>query len=147
MEAMTVPQILAILRLTRWDTAALMRLFPVLSRRLGTVVVERHDVREAVLRSWANHYPVDHRDNGVAFYCGVILLELKFFDEAAAMFRTSQKLLGATATTSYNLGLCADALGRREEALAAMNEACALDPGFQPAQQALRKLESTSADS
>ena len=141
MEEMTVPQILAALRLTRWDTTALMRLFPVLSRQLRTVVAERHDLREAVLRVWANHYPVSQRDNEVAFSCGVILLELRFFHDAETMFRASQKLLGPSAPTSYNLALCAAGLGRREEALAAMEEACRLDPGFQPAQDGLRKLE------
>jgi tetratricopeptide (TPR) repeat protein len=142
MEEMTVPQILAVLRLTRWDSAALMRLFPVLARQLRTVVVERFDLREAVLRVWANHYPVSHGDNVVAFQCAVILLELKFFEEAAAMFHASRKLVGPSAATSYNLGLCAAGLGRREEALAAMKEACVLDPGFQPAQNALKTLES-----
>src|SRR5262249_34445227 len=34
MEEMTVPQILAVLRMTRWDTTAFMRLFPVLARQL-----------------------------------------------------------------------------------------------------------------
>jgi tetratricopeptide (TPR) repeat protein len=145
MEEMTVPQILAVLRLTRWDTTTLMRLFPVLTRQLRTVVVERYDLREAVMRTWANHYPVSHGDNVVAFQCGVILLELKFFEEAAGMFRASQKLLGPSAPTSYNLGLCAAGLGSREEALAAMKEACELDCQFQPAQDALKKLESENA--
>jgi tetratricopeptide (TPR) repeat protein len=141
MEEMSVPQILAAMRLTRWDTTALMRLFPVLSRQLRNVVAERYDLHEATLRTWANHYPVSHGDNAIAFHCGVILLELKFFDEAAAMFQASQKLLGPSAPTSYNLGLCALGLGRHEDALAAMKEACRLDPNFHPAQDVLRKLD------
>jgi tetratricopeptide (TPR) repeat protein len=145
MEEMTVPQILAVLRMTRWDSTAFMRLFPVLARQLRAVVVERYDLREAAERVWANHYPVSHRDNGLAFQCGVVLLELKFFEDAAAMFRASQKLLGPSAPASYNLGLCAAGLGRREEALAAMKEACELDRQFQPAQDALKKLEGENA--
>jgi tetratricopeptide (TPR) repeat protein len=145
MEEMTVPQILAVLRMTRWDTTAFMRLFPVLARQLRAVVVERFDLREAVFRVWANHYPVSQGDNVVAFQCGVVLLELKFFEDAAAMFRASQKFVGPSAPTSYNLGLCAAGLGSREEALAAMKEACELDPGFQPAQNALKRLESENA--
>lgn len=140
MEGMTVSEILSVLRLTRWDTTALMRLFPVVSRQLRAVVVERYDLREAVLRAWANHYPVSRQDNEVAFYCGVILLELRFFAEAFTMFRASQKCLGPSAPTSYNLGLCAQGMNRRDEALAAMKEACALDGAFQPAQQAFEKL-------
>lgn len=145
MEEMTVPQILSALRLTRWDTTALMRLFPALARQLRGVSAERLDLRDAVLRTWANHYPVSHGDNALAFQCGVILLELRFFEEAAAMFRASQKLFARSAPTSYNLGLCAQGLGHPEEALAAMVEATNLDPNFQPAQEARRKLEHKSS--
>lgn len=147
MEEMNVPQILAVLRLTRWDSTALMRLFPVLAPQLRTVVAERHDLREAVLRTWGNHYPMSQTDNVLAFQCGVILLELRFFEEAMSMFRASDKLLGPSAPNSYNLGLAEKALGRHEEALAAMKEACRLDPNFQPAQDSLRKLEDRASGS
>ncbi len=141
MEEMTVPQILAALRLTRWDPVALMRLFPVLGRQLRTVTREREDLRDAVRRTWANHYPVSPDENVLAFQCGVILLELRFFAEAMAMFKTSQKVFSGSAATSYNLGLCAQGLGHRNEELAYMVEACALDPNFEPAKAARAKLE------
>ncbi len=141
MEEMSVPQILSALRLTRWDTTALMRLFPVLARQLRNVTWERNDLREAVMHTWANHFPIAPGDNMLAFQCGVILLELRFFDDAAAMFHTSQKMLGPSASTSYNLGLCALGLERPSEALALMVEACDLDPQFEPAKLTRRKLE------
>jgi hypothetical protein len=141
MEEMTVPQILAALRLTRWDPVALIRLFPVLGRQLRNVVAERNDLRDAVFKIWANHYPVEPGENVLAFDCGVILLELHFYADAMAMFKTSQQVLGPSAATSYNLGLCAQALGSPPEALAWMVEACALDPKFEPAQSARAKLE------
>jgi hypothetical protein len=144
MEEMSVTQILAALRLTRWDPVALMRLFPVLGRQLRSVVAERIDLREAVMKTWANHYPVSGDENVLAFHCGVILLELRFFAEAMAMFKTSQKVFGASAATSYNLGLCAQGLGCSSEALAFMAEACNLDPKFEPARLARAKLESES---
>jgi hypothetical protein len=53
MEEMLAPQILAVLRLSRWDPTAFMRVFPVLARQLGSVPLGRHDIREAVLRIWA----------------------------------------------------------------------------------------------
>src|SRR5262249_5285188 len=45
MEEMSVAQILSALRLTRWDTTALLRLFPVLARQLRNVAAERIDLR------------------------------------------------------------------------------------------------------
>jgi len=145
MEEMTVPQILSALRLMRWDTTALVRLFPVLSRQLRSVTAERadlrNDLREAVLRTWANHFPVSHGDNILAFDCGVILLELKYFEEAASMFKASQAMFSPSAATSYNLGLCALGLDHRAEALQFMEEACNLDPQFEPARASRMKLQ------
>jgi tetratricopeptide (TPR) repeat protein len=144
MEEMSVAQILAALRLTRWDTTAFLRFFPILARQLRNVAAERVDLRDAVMKVWVNRYPVTASDNVLAFDCGVVLLELRFFDEAAAMFKESQKMLGPSAATSYNLGLCAHGLGRRAESLAFMVEACNLDPNFEPARQSRLKLEKES---
>jgi len=141
MEEMLVPQILAVLRLSRWDPTAFMRIFPVLARQVGSVLLERHDIREAVLRTWANHFPVHPSENVLAFQCGVTLLELRFFAEAQEMFRTSQRVLGPSAATSYNLGLCLQGLDRPAEALACMVEACELDLQFGPARSSRERLE------
>ena len=145
MEEMSVPQILSTLRLTRWDPIALMRMFPILARQLRNVVAERNDLHDAVVRVWANHYPVSPGENVIAFNCGVILLELRFYEEAMSMFKASQQILGASAATSYNLGLCSMALGRPSEALAFMAEACNLDPAFEPARLSRTKLEEQAA--
>ena len=141
MEEMTVAQILSALRLTRWDPIAFLRLFPVLARQLRTVSLERMDLREAVMRVWANHYPLNASENEIAFDCGVVLLELRFYDDALAMFKESQRIFGASAATSYNLGLCHQGMGRCSEAQAFMVDACNLDPKFEPARRALEKLQ------
>jgi len=145
MEEMTVLQILAALRLTRWDPTAFMRLFPVLSRQLSAAGAQRGDLRTAILRTWENHYPVTAADNALAFQCGAVLLSLAFYGEAEAMFRVSQRVLGPSAATSFNLGLCAQGLHRDAEALALMREACALDPDFELARAACRKLETKAS--
>ncbi|HTD23817.1 MAG TPA: SAM-dependent methyltransferase [Terriglobales bacterium] len=146
MEEMSVPQILSTLRLTRWDPVALLRLFPVLARQLRSVSADRNDLRNAVMRTWANHYPVNPSENVLAFNCGVILLELQFFAEALSMFKTSEQIFAPSAATSYNLGLCSLGLGRSSEALAFMVEACNLDPTFEPAKLSRRKLEAENAE-
>ncbi|HZD95909.1 MAG TPA: SAM-dependent methyltransferase, partial [Candidatus Sulfotelmatobacter sp.] len=107
LESVSVPQALAVLRLTRWDPTALLRLFPVIAKQLRNASAERNDLQQAVLSTWANHYPVTAADNALAFSCGVILLELRFYAEAMAMFKISEQQLGPSASTSYNLGLCA----------------------------------------
>jgi tetratricopeptide (TPR) repeat protein len=147
LEEVSVVQALALLRLTHWDTIALLRLFPVIARQLRTVSGERHDLRQAVLNTWANHYPVSPAENLLAFNCGVILLELRFFAEALPLFKASEQVLGRTATTSYNLGLCALGLGRSTDALAYMVEACDLDPSFEPARSSRARLEKEQTQS
>ena len=147
MEEMTVPQILSTLRLTRWDPVAFMRLFPVLGRQARNTSREREDLKDAIQRTWANHYPVTADENVLAFQCGVILLELRFFEDAMAMFLISQKVLGPSAATSYNLGLCSQGLNRTSEALAFMTEACNIDPQFEPARVQRGKLEQASRPS
>src|SRR5579859_8180738 len=147
LEEVSVVQALALLRLTRWDSTALLRLFPVIARQLRSVVGERYDLRQAVLNTWANHYPVSPAENLLAFNCGVILLELRFFAEALPLFKASEQVLGRTATTSYNLGLCALGLGRSIEALAYMIEACDLDPNFEAARNSRARLEKEQGQS
>jgi tetratricopeptide (TPR) repeat protein len=141
LEEISLPQVLPFLRLTRWDPVALVRLFPVIARQARNAIAERTDLRDAVLSTWENHYPLSKDENVLAFYCGVILLELRFFQEAYSMFRKSQQLFGPSATTSYNLGLCCLGLGHSREALELMREACSLDPSFEPARQSQLKLE------
>lgn len=147
LEEVSVVQALALLRLTRWDTTALLRLFPIIARQLRMVSGERHDLRQAVLDTWANHYPVSPAENLLAFNCGVILLELRFFAEALPFFKVSEQVLGRTVTTSYNLGLCALGLGRTSDALAYMTEACDLDPNFELARSSRARLEKEWAQS
>jgi Tfp pilus assembly protein PilF len=113
----------------------------VISRQLRTVTAERNDLRQAVLNTWANRYPISAAENVLAFNCGVILLELRFFAEADALFKESESLLGRSAATSYNLGLCALGLGRSADALAYMVDACNLDPTFAPARNSRASLE------
>jgi tetratricopeptide (TPR) repeat protein len=141
LEEISLPQALSLLRLTRWDPVMLVRLFPVIARQARNANAERSDLRDAVLNTWENHYPLNHDDNVLAFYCGVVLLELRFFSEAYSMFRKSQQLFGPSATTSYNLGLCCLGLGHSRDALELMREACSLDPSFEPAKQSRWKLE------
>src|SRR5689334_710270 len=141
LEEVSIAQAMAVLRLTRWDTTALLRLFPMIARQVRGLSAGRIDLRNAVLRTWANHYPLVPAENLLAFDCGVILLELQFFAEALSMFKASEQALGRSAATSYNLGLCAQGLGKPAEALAFMTEACNLDPSFEPARSSRLRLE------
>src|SRR5260370_36662857 len=128
------------LRLSRWDPIAFSRVFAVLARQVRSAPAEHHDLRTAVMRIWANFYPVHPSENSVAFKCGVVLSELGPFEDALAMFKTSERILGRSAATSFNMGLCSQSLGRLPQALAFMTEACEQDTAFEPARAARLKL-------
>ena len=66
---------------------------------------------------------------------------MRFFENAISMFKISHQVLGPSAPTSYNLGLCFIGLGNTSEALAFMIEACKLDPTFEPAKLSRERLE------
>src|SRR5258707_1781780 len=140
MDEMSVPQILSMLRLTRWDPIAFSRVFPVLARQIKSAPAEHQDIRTAVMKVWVNFYPVHPSENAVAFQCGVVLTELGHFEDALAMFKTSERILGRSAATSFNMGLCSQSLGRLPQALAFMTEACEQDTAFEPARAARLKL-------
>jgi hypothetical protein len=141
LDTVSVSQALSLLRLTCWDTTAFLRLFPAIAPKVRNFAAERNDLRDAVLNVWENRYPVEPGDNMLAFDCGVVLLELRFYIEAAAMFEASEQMLGRTAATSYNLGLCALGVEDRVSALAHMKQACQLDPVFEPARASRERLE------
>jgi tetratricopeptide (TPR) repeat protein len=141
LDNVSVPQILALLRLGAWDPITLIRLFPALARQIRTVTGERHDLRNAAIRTFANHYPVQPGENVIAFYCGVILLELRFYEDALSMFRASQQILGPSAPTSFNLGMCYEGLCQFPQALDCMIEACNLDTALEAARDARVRLE------
>ncbi|HEX5435367.1 MAG TPA: tetratricopeptide repeat protein, partial [Candidatus Angelobacter sp.] len=54
----------------------------------------------------------------------------------------SERMLGPSAPTSYNLGLCELGLGHDSAALDYINQAIEQDPGFKPAEISRQKLDS-----
>jgi GNAT superfamily N-acetyltransferase len=141
LDQVPLDQAISLLRLTRWDPTAFARLFPAIARQARNAGPERNDLRDAILKTWGNHYPLFRQENILAFYCGAVLLEMRFFSEAYEMFRKSQQLFEPSAATSFNLGLCCQGMNRLQEAMEFMCEACSLDPGFEPARQSRLKLE------
>jgi tetratricopeptide (TPR) repeat protein len=139
-EEMSLAQTLAVLRLSHWDTMTFLRVFPVLVRQARLAGVEREEIRTAVARVYSNYFPVSTADSALAFHCGVLLLEMHFYEEALETFEISTREMGPSAATSYNMGLCHAGAGRRPKALECMDEACDLDPSFEPAKLARKNL-------
>ena len=140
LEEVSLVQALALLRLTRWDTTALLRLFPVIARQLRTVTGERNDLRNAVLSTWANRLSRSApRKTCLRSTAAWSCWNSGSLPKRRPCSRHLSRLLGRSAATSYNLGLCALGMDRPAEALAYMIEACELDPNFEPAKASRAK--------
>ena len=86
----------------------------------------------AVRRVWEHPYAM-REEQDLAFELGLLLHAYGGHREAVALFEASAELHGDSAKTRWNVGLCHDALGATEAALACFAAAARLEPGFVPA--------------
>jgi tetratricopeptide (TPR) repeat protein len=126
--AMSIEQLLAFLRLSRWDSNVFLGCFPRLLDALGSATEpERRELRLAVERVWARYFPIGERDD-LPFALGMVLFGLGEYGRALEHFGRSVELCGANASTSYNMAACHVALGDGAAARACLDEALRLDP-------------------
>lgn len=128
-------QLLALLRLGGWNTKLARRCLPALLRRRyrpGSTLAA--SVARAVEEIHAAHFPIGE-DYDLSFDLGSLLYKLGQYGPAMVHFEESIARHGADAGTLYNLGRCCQHLGRREAARAYLDQAVALEPGFNAAAQ------------
>ena len=148
--AYTPQQLLAYLRLSRWDAALFMDLYPALQEKLTEATEPlKSAILETAQRVWENYYPIGETED-VPFQLGMLLYTIDHFAEALTFFQHSYALQGADPSTCYNLSLCYHQLGQLDEALKSIDETLDLDPAFeggqkhwQDIQQALEKEQAT----
>jgi tetratricopeptide (TPR) repeat protein len=140
-DALTLPQILAYLRLSGWDANIMQGCFATLLDRVDSLAEpERQALYEAILQVWDTYYPIgEERD--LAFELGVLLYGMAYYAEALGFFGHSLQLYGPDASTAYNIGMCHYGLGHLEDALACVERALELDPAFAPARDMRIRLQ------
>ena len=140
---LTLPQLLAYLRLTRWDPKSFLECHSALSRHLDTPDERaREDVPFALDRVWDNYYPIGESVD-VAFAIASLLVKLGSHASALTYFDHSLKLAGPDAVTVYNRAMCQHHLGRRDDARRDLRWALALDPNLEPANRARQIVDPT----
>jgi hypothetical protein len=127
---MTLPQLLAWLRLSGWDANVFLGCIPMLvalAESESTSATEREDLRRAVLRVYETYFPIrEARD--LAFHAGALLCQLGDYASALPCFERSLALYGPNSATVYNLGVCHFSLGQLDPAEARVEEALAAEP-------------------
>jgi tetratricopeptide (TPR) repeat protein len=129
----TVEELLAWLRLSRWDHHIFLGCLPALLARADMLsTIERRELRAVAAHVWDTYFPIrEPRD--LPFHLGILLMEIHEPAEALAMFARSVELYGPAGTTLLNIALCHEALGQSSEAARSAEAALELDPGLEAA--------------
>lgn len=129
-DRLTIPQVLAYLRLSGWDATIFLDCLPVLLKGLDDAAESlRRDIYELTRQVWDTYYHLGEGED-LAFQIGFLLYGMHYYTEALDYFQRSLQLYGPDPSTTYNIGLCHYCLQHLEIALEWMEETLALDPTF-----------------
>ncbi len=127
---LSLPQIVAFLRLSRWDAHIFRQALPVLQEIVAQAdAAERQQLLTAIDAVWANYYHIGEPDD-LAFGLGTLCFSLEQPARARSFFERSLVLYGQHASTAYNLALCHQALDQPEQAARWLAQALELDPNL-----------------
>ena len=134
-------QILAYLKLSRWDASTLQicmpRLLEIATEGLATP--QKEALRLVVERTWAGYFRLgDRRD--LAFDLGTLLVAAGLHSAAPDYFEYSRQHYGEHSATYFNLALCLAREERWDEALSTCRRALELDAGNHGAADLRRQI-------
>ncbi|HYN88702.1 MAG TPA: hypothetical protein VER55_09235, partial [Ardenticatenaceae bacterium] len=134
---LTLDQIVALLRLSGWDSNILLGCYAVLLDRVQSASEAGcRALREAIDATWENYLPIGE-EHDVASCAGTLLASMRRYREAIAYFERSVQMYGPKPTTVFNMGMCYYELRQLPAALEHVKWALALDPHYEGA-EALR---------
>jgi hypothetical protein len=134
-------QILALLRLSRWDSHVFRTCFAgLLAAASSASAPFKAEVVEAAARLWDSHYYIGESYD-LAYDLGVLLYKLGEYRPAVPYFEHSLAYYGRQANALYNLALCHYMLDEFGAAMRCTTEAVRVDPSFEPAQALQRRLQ------
>lgn len=142
--ALTLPQLLATLRLSRWDTNLVMGCFPTLLELAEKATPAwRKELHRAAGQVWEHYYPLGE-EKDLAFNLGLLLYTLDDYPEALKFFTLSLHEDNPDPRTLFNIAVCHHALNQPEAALQYLHQTLAVDPTLETAQALRLKLEAES---
>jgi hypothetical protein len=113
-------EILAYLRMKRYDTHAFLFVYPLMAKKFSAIPTALiPDIRTTVSRVWASYYHLNEKHN-VPFHLGVISSAIGDFAESVKFFEASERYYGQHPTSLFNMALSLSKLGERTRALACL---------------------------
>jgi hypothetical protein len=109
---LSVAELVALLRLSHWDSFTLLGVSDALLERLPEAdAAVREDLRDALFEVYERDFSVPG-EGDLPFTLGLLLYELEDYEEALACFEASLDRHGRDDATVYNIALCRDQLSR-----------------------------------
>ena len=140
-DSYTLPQLLAYLKLSGWDTIIFLECFPHLLSQIGTITeLERQQLYQTIQQVWNTYYPIGEQHD-LAFSLGVLLFSLKYYAEALEFFQLSIHICGPDVSTLVNISHCHYNLRQLEAALLYINQALELDQTLEMAKSIRNKIK------
>jgi len=140
--AMSAEDLLAYLRLSRYDSHQFGRFLP----RLTELAPEmdsglRAEVAAAIEKVWEMYYPLGE-DLDLANKIGGLLYAIDDYAGALSYFERSMAIYGPDTGTLYNIGACLHCLGDDASAAAVLTKVLEYDPANEDARRLLDSCES-----
>jgi tetratricopeptide (TPR) repeat protein len=105
-ERLSVPELVALLRLSGWDAFTLLGMAGALREQAAEADPAAQDaLREALREVWARHFTVPGEED-LPFTLGLLWFELEDFEAALACFEASLAQHGPDEATERNLEIC-----------------------------------------
>jgi tetratricopeptide (TPR) repeat protein len=129
----TVPELMAYMRLKRYDSYAFLLVFGVMRQKFNNVsTMFLPSLKLMAAHIWENYYHIGERFN-IPFYLGALLSSIREYQDAVFYYERAIEMYGREPHTLYNLSASYTNLGRLDEALALIDEVQANAPQIKEA--------------
>ena len=140
-KAMSLEELLAALRWSRFDADMLLDAFPALMEQIETASLPlQHEVCWAIQQVWEASYLLEGEDD-LAFHLGTLLYAMDRTADALTFFEHSLRLCADEPSAYFNKGMCLLRLGQDAQGKECFLQALALSPDFTQAQEMLAEME------
>jgi tetratricopeptide (TPR) repeat protein len=136
-ESLTLEQLLAFLRLSGWDPNIFLGALRALLGVMDAATEEaRQELYWAVRKVWETYFYIGEKDS-LAFYLGLILCKLEYFEEGVQYFERALQQHGPDAEVWFNIGMARYSLRQLSAALASFQKCLEIDAVY-PHARAMR---------